>query len=401
MSTMDRKSHESGREVMKDLHEVLAVKWLGLECVSQRRISQECRRPIGRLAAVACAAIALLTLLPTPARAQHGDWLLGSFAFQGASQPPEGLYYQNLFSYYHTSGSGFAGTDSLTCGPLGSACLGANFAGSGSLDLFIDAHVFSWTSPYRILGANYGASLIVPFAIADANGDAALEPVLSLPRNTSELPPFATSAEATKGSIGDIYVEPVSFGWHLKQFDAIVSSGFFAPSGPYNSDAKLNIGFGHWTGVFGLGGVAYADAARTWSLSVYAHYLLYASQIGRDYTLGDDVPFEWAAAKTLDLNGDIVKQATVGAVGYAQWQVTNNSIDVSPTTRAGKAIVNELSNTKSEIYAAGPGITLLTKYGLYSLRWYEEFGAHAGPSGSQLMFSVTLPLPAIPGLNHP
>jgi hypothetical protein len=148
--------------------------------------------------------------------------------------------------------------------------------------------------------------------------------------------------------------------------------------------------------VFGLGAVAYADEARTWSLSIYAHYLLYASQIGRAYTLGDELPLEWGAGKTFTINNEIVKEATIGAVGYAQWQVTNNSIGVSPTSKASATIVSQLSSTKADIYAAGPGIELLTKYGLYSLRWYEEFGARATPSGSQLMFSVTLPLPKLP-----
>ncbi len=44
----------------------------------------------------------------------------------------------------------------------------------------------------------------------------------------------------------------------------------------------------------------------------------------------------------------------------------------------------------ARIYSAGRGINLLTKYGLFSLRYYEEFGANATPSGRQLMFSVTI-----------
>ncbi len=278
--------------------------------------------------------------------------------------------------------------------------MGANFNGAGSLDLFVDASIFTWTSPFKILGANYGANLIIPFVIADASGSAALEPVLSLPRNVAELPPAGNAGGSTKGSIGDIYVEPVNLGWHFKQFDAMVSSGFFAPSGPYNANATLNIGFGHWTGVFGLGAVAYADPERTWSLSIYSHYLLYASQIERPYTLGDEVPLEWGAGKTISVNGDIVKQVTIGAVGYAQWQVTNSSIDVNPAAKPGALVADQLGSTKSEIYAAGPGINLLSSYGFYSLRWYEEFGAHAGPSGNQLMFSVALPIP-LPALGSP
>jgi len=336
----------------------------------------------------------------TPARAQHGDWLLGSFGFQGASQPPEGFYYLNQFSYYHASGSGFASANSLLCGPSSKGCVGASANGGGSLDLFIDANVITWTSPFKLLGANYGLNLIVPFAIADASGNATVQPVLSAGDKTVGLPSGGSSGGSTKGSIADIYVEPLNLGWHFKQLDLMASSGFFAPSGPYNADAKLNVGFGHWTGVFGLGVVGYADPERTWSLSIYSHYLLYASQMGRNYTLGDAVPFEWGAGKTFNLNNDIVKQVTIGPIGYAQWQVTNNSFDGTPDNKAQARAIDQLTNTKAQIYAAGPGINALTRYGAFSLRWYEEFGAHATPSGNQLMFSLSLPLP-IPGFTPP
>jgi hypothetical protein len=38
----------------------------------------------------------------------------------------------------------------------------------------------------------------------------------------------------------------------------------------------------------------------------------------------------------------------------------------------------------------GPAVALLTKYGLFNLRWYEEFGGHASPSGQELIFSLHL-----------
>jgi hypothetical protein len=49
-----------------------------------------------------------------------------------------------------------------------------------------------------------------------------------------------------------------------------------------------------------------------------------------------------------------------------------------------------LEDTRSQIYATGPGIQVLTKFGLFDLRYYDEFAAKATPSGQQLMFSVTL-----------
>jgi hypothetical protein len=340
--------------------------------------------------AAAFTCLAIVLLLATPARAQHGDYVLGTVGLLGGQQAPEGLFYSNVWSYYHASGNAFAETGPLKCGPRDRVCLSLNLGGNGSLDLFVDQNFFGWTTPYKILGANYGFFVDVPFAIADASGAASIEPILSLRQGSFALPSAQRSGETTKGSIGDIYVEPINLGWHFQRLDAIVSAGFLAPSGPYNANARVNIGFGHWTGLFGLGGVAYADAERTWSLSIFSHYEMYGSQMGRSYTLGDALPFEWGAGKTINLGNDILKQLTVGAVGYAQWQLTDNQIDLNPTRKIDMAVVNRLENVSAHVYSAGPAITALTKYGLFTLRYYEEFGAHATPSGRQLMFSVAI-----------
>ena len=76
--------------------------------------------------------------------------------------------------------------------------------------------------------------------------------------------------------------------------------------------------------------------------------------------------------------------------GFAPQHPANNQIDLSPATPLQAAAISRLEETRSQIYAAGPALQLLTKYGLFNLRWYEEFGAHATPSGQQLMFSYAL-----------
>ncbi len=339
------------------------------------------------IVALAFACLALV-FLQTTARAQHSDWLLGSYGLNGAAQPPEGVYYQNLWSYYHASGSGFLQTGTLKSGPFGRSSLSLNLSGSGSLGIFVDQNILAWTTPFKILGANYGGSIDIPFAISPVSGAASLQPVLNLRRRDVTLPSLQSSGGTTKGSIADIYVEPINLGWHFKYLDLIVSSGFFAPTGPYNPTANVNIGFGHWTGVFGLGGVLYADKEHTWALSIYSHYLLYGSQMGNKYKLGDVVPFEWGAGKTFNLANDILKQITIGAVGYAQWQVTNNQIHLTPANAFETSAVNQIEHTRSQIYAAGPGISAMTKYGYFTLSYYEEFGAKATPSGRQVMFSA-------------
>jgi hypothetical protein len=343
-----------------------------------------------RIMAAAAACLAIILLLAPPARAQHSAYLLGTLGLNGGSQVPEGIFYSNIWSWYHASGSNFAETGPLKCGPLDRVCLGLNVGGHGNLDLFVDQSIIGWTSPYKFIGANYGLFIDIPFALADASGAATVEPVLSFNRGSATGSGLQSSGGSTKGSIGNIYLEPINLGWHFSHLDLTISSGFIVPSGPYNGNARLNIGTGNAAGMFGLGGVAYADAEHTWALSIYTHYLRYSSQMYKNYTLGDVVPLEWGAGKTLNLNNDTFKEITIGAVGYAQWQTNDNQIDDVPTTKLGVAALNKLESTKSRIYAAGPSINLLTKYGLFSVRYYEEFGAEATPSGRQLMASVAL-----------
>jgi hypothetical protein len=262
--------------------------------------------------------------------------------------------------------------------------------------MFVDQNIFWLVTPLKIpyIDATYGAMIDVPFAIAPVSGSATLEPVLDFQgrrqNNILASPNLGQSGDVTKGSIGDIYFEPIDLGWHFKQFDALAAGGFLAPTGPYNADARFNIGFGHWTGLLGAGGILYADTERTWALSLMSHYETYASQIGRRYVLGDEAMIEWGASKTINLPNRIFQQLTIGPAGYAQWQTTDNQIQITPTNAIDSSIINGLKEAQIRIYSIGPAAMLLTKYGLFSLRYYDEFGANATPSGQQLMFSYTL-----------
>ncbi len=85
-----------------------------------------------------------------------------------------------------------------------------------------------------------------------------------------------------------------------------------------------------------------------------------------------------------------IPSSSIGPAGYAQCQVTANQINLTPTSAIESDVKTKLENTRSQIYAAGSAVQLLTSFGLFNLRWYEEFGVHATPSGQQLMFSFAL-----------
>jgi hypothetical protein len=100
------------------------------------------KRKIG--AAFGC--LVVLLFLGTQARAEHGDWLLGTDGLLSGQQAPQGFYYSNIWSYYNASGSHFVETGPLKCGPRGQVCLSLNLSVNGSLDLFVDQNIFVWTS---------------------------------------------------------------------------------------------------------------------------------------------------------------------------------------------------------------------------------------------------------------
>lgn len=331
---------------------------------------------------------------PKPAHAQHGNYVLGTIGIMGAQQPPEGLLYQNLWSYYPVSDNGFVNTG--VCNRTDNVCLNANVNASGTMDLFIDQNIFWLVTPFKlpVIGGSYGLSIDVPFAYAATTGAASLQPTIVgrlLGRNLTLTGPTPTSdGGVTKGTISDIYFEPIDLGWHLKHLDAIVSGGFMAPTGPYNPKATVNIGYGHWCGILGLGGILYPDDARTWSATLFAHYEIYGAQEGHPYTLGNQLPLEWALAKSFNFENKTFQQFSIGTVGYAQWQTTDNNISVSSTDPQANEVLHELKELHPRVYAAGPGVQLLTSFGLFDLRYYEEFGAYNTPSARELVFSLTL-----------
>ena len=68
---------------------------------------------------------------------------------------------------------------------------------------------------------------------------------------------------------------------------------------------------------------------------------------------------EWAAGKAFNSPGNVFKQLNVGEVGYAQWQTTDNQVNVSAITSAESTLIHRLQEAQLRIYAAGPADTAI------------------------------------------
>ncbi len=338
---------------------------------------------------LAIAVLGALVASPGPSYAQHGDYLLGTFGLLGASQAPEGIYYQNVFSYYNASNSDVLTASRTRDFQLAGRQIGLTLNANlevlkSSLQVYVDQNIIGWTTPFKILGANYGLMIDIPFVQVHGTGAASLDLAAqrfglfdrTLTRNAF----FSHDASSTASfNIGDIYVEPINLGWHLPQLDVLATFGFFAPAGSYDSSDAINNGLGRWAEMFGLGAVVYLDAARSWSVSAMTRYLTHQKQEGADVRVGDDFLIEWGVGKTFrpDSWKPYVVQLDTGVVGYAQWQVTDNR---------GSAIPVALRGIKSNIFAVGPEIAATTKYGRFFARYEFEFGAQNAPQGQVFFF---------------
>jgi hypothetical protein len=346
-----------------------------------------------RCLAVAVAVLGLLLSSPVSSYAQHGNYLLGSLGLLGGAQAPEGIYYQNIFSYYNASGSAtFDASRTRTLEAfgrqLGVLTANANLNLKASLDAYVDQNIIGVTTPLKVLGANYGFMVDIPFDQVTGSGDAALDLGANLKgifsRDFSTGAAFSRSGTSTAPfNLADIYVEPINLGWHWSQLDVLATFGFFAPSGSYNSSNLINNGLGRWGEMGGLGAVGYLDAERTWSVSAMTRYITHEAQQGQDIRVGDDFVVEWGLGKTFRPPSwkPWVAQLDAGVVGYAQWQMTDNR---------GAAIPLPLRGIRSNAFAVGPEIAATTKFGRLFARYEFEFGSQNTPQGQVFLFGYGL-----------
>jgi hypothetical protein len=208
-----------------------------------------------------------------------------------------------------------------------------------------------WITDWKILGANYGMDVLVPFLYTDLN---------------------VNGAGDSSFSLGDIFVEPITLSWHGKQYDAAVGYGFWAPTGTYDANAMTNPGQNFWTQMFTAGATGYFDEERTWALSALCRYEFSSENPDTDITPGQRFTLEWGVSKTF------AKTIDVGVVGYFQQQTTQDS---------GSGADDNLGNVAS----VGPEVNMFFPSAklFASLRYEYEFLASDRPQGQTVTLTLT------------
>jgi hypothetical protein len=286
---------------------------------------------------VQCACL-LAVAHSVPAATFDGHYPSGAEGIKAATLPPPGFYLRDYNLFYYA--------DDFPGGP-------PDFKAFA----YIQAPRAIYMTKFKILGANYGLDLLVPFYYGDVE--------------------FKTPAGKFTDStftMGDLQFEPLLLGWHWKQFDVGAGYAVWAPTGDYNRNGDRPsrlLGKGFWSHMLTAGATWYPDQEKTWSISALNRYEFHMENEHNEFTAGDTDTLEFGLAKS------VTKYIDLGLAGYYQKQITGYD-------PAGYGPMDYVVGLGPEISAFCP------KLGLFaSLRYVRELDAKARPEGNTVTLTLT------------
>jgi len=287
---------------------------------------------------IALSTALLSSLFVTSSHAETGHYVNGAEGLKAATVPTEGFYYRSYNIFYNANRLTNKDGDELP----------VNF----DVSVYAMANRFIWMTKHKFLGADVGMDIVVPLV-------------------RTHIKIGAAGIDEDEFNVGDINIEPLILSWHKKRYDAVVAASFYAPTGNYSAKDPASPGKGFWTGMLTFGGTYYLNPSKTWSASILSRYEFHGEQDETDMTAGDDFHFEWGIGKSIGT-------WEVGAVGYQQWQVTEDS------GKGATDVKDRVSAAGLEVNKFIPSIKTVV-----SLRALKEFGAKDRSEGSTVTLTLT------------
>jgi hypothetical protein len=213
-----------------------------------------------------------------------------------------------------------------------------------------------WVSPQKPLKGNMVASVLIPITYGDVRVGVA-------------------NYDQHATHLGDLQFTTL-LAWHGKRYDLAGGSDWFLPTGAWNATSHVKLGSDEYTIMPDLGVTYYLDSQRKWNASVLARFEYHTEKLDQNIHMGDDFHFEWAAARALGKKG-----VELGATGYAQWKVTDDT--GTGVTWAG--------TDHDRVFSAGPELDAPlpgTKIHM-QMRGEIEFGARSRTEGEAICVILT------------
>ena len=308
----------------------------------------------------------ILTLAPpSPARAAEfgtGVYVLGYQSSLAGYQPDPGFYLRNDFYIYQ-----------------GNAKI-LPFSGRVEADLrnrFItDLIAATYVTPLEIIGAHYAFGLVWS-SVTNSFLKGNLQFETRFPRLNQFLDRrLDGSKEGDYTGVSDLQVMPINLGWHLGQFHIMAFGSFYAPVGSYNSDRRLNTGFGRWA--------LDPNLAVTWlhpkygqEVSISMGYTINFENPAPQYRTGNEFHLEYFLGQHLP------KGFAVGLAGYIYNQMT---ADTGPGATLGAF--------HGQTIALGPCLIFNSKIGDHAIglnaRYYNEVKVKNRFDGQSFFLTLSL-----------
>jgi hypothetical protein len=307
----------------------------------------------GRLAAKAAAFVIAGAAIPLAMPARAGE--LGHFSpvladVRDYVMPAEPGFAVKLYTYYYAADTFRNGNgDKVSTIPLPGG-------GSATLDvdvgIYVLAPAFLFISDWEILGGHYGAYIIPTFGNSSVGA--------SLRTQTG----LGVGADDSDFGVGDLFVQPLWLGWNREHWDLTTGYGFYAPIGKFEQGAADNIGLGFWTHQLQLAGAWYPWKERGTAIVGAFTYEINQEVEDSDVTPGQRASFNLGVSQYLPL-GSSGFLLELGALGYGQWQVTDDT--GSDAFRP---------NVHDQIYGVGPqvGLTYVPWKAAATFKWTHDLG---------------------------
>jgi len=243
--------------------------------------------------------VATLLLISFYTNAQlKGGHILGAMGLQSGTQAPENTLSVYIPGYIYSASSL---RDS-----------NGDKVGDPNITMFITGAGASYVTDFKILGANYGAGILLAGASNTIQGS-----------HTNTKSDFAFT---------DMYVVPLQLGWHNKRADFVFSYQIYMPTGKYELGASDNSGLGMFMNEFSAGTTLFFNDKKTFHFSALASYEINGKKKDTDIKTGDILSIEGGLGKTFYcMNAEKTAPKGIlnaGLIYYLQYKVSEDKIPV-------------------------------------------------------------------------
>lgn len=227
-----------------------------------------------------------------------GGHILGSMGLQSGTQSPENTLSVYIPGYIYSASSL---RDS-----------NGDKVGNPDLTMFITGIGANYVSDFKILGANYGATILIAGASNTIQG--------SYIDSKSD---FAFT---------DMYIQPIQLGWHNKRADFVFGYQLYLPTGKYELGGSNNSGLGMFMNEFSAGTTLFFNDKKTFHFSALASYEINGKKKDTDIKTGDILSIEGGLGKTFYcMNAEKTAPKGIlnaGLIYYLQYKVSEDKIPV-------------------------------------------------------------------------